>query len=135
MDREVYWLLYDGDCRICRIAARCADYLDFRSRIRIQPIQQSRDFLGSIPGAEILDAMHMVSPGGHVTTGGDSLPTLLEALSSGPPLALRLRVSPTAMSFLNRVYAIIVELRGHLVCRFEPVGPLPPGDRSGNAGP
>ena len=115
---RTYALLYDGDCRICTSSARWAKTLDFRDRIRIRPIQGSRDLLHGIREDEILDAMHVVSPDGCVTTGGDSLPLLLEALVAGPPFAEIVRSSRGTMHALRRAYDVIARLRGHLVCRF-----------------
>lgn len=114
-----YWYLYDGDCRICTVSARWAKALDRRGRVRIRPIQASRDLLGSMPADEILDAMHVVSPDGSVSTGGDSIPVLLESLLGGPPLAELLRSSRAVVRASRWAYGVITGLRGHLVCRFD----------------
>ncbi len=121
-----YRLLYDGDCRICIAFARWARAVDRRNRIRIQPIQESRDLLGGIPDNLVLDAMHVVAPDGRVATGGDSIPTLLEALFAGPPLASLLRTSSRVRALLRVLYGVVVELRGHLICRVEPASAAPP---------
>lgn len=135
MARETYWLLYDGDCRICTAVARWVKALDFRRRIRGRPIQRSRDLLEGLPDDEILEAMHLVSVSGEVMTGGESLPILLGALSGGPPLAAFLRASPMCRATFNGLYALLVEFRGRLVCRPEPSEPVLPRGRSWSAGP
>src|SRR3990170_4698902 len=81
-----YILLYDRDCRFCAASARWAKALDLRGRLRVQPIQASRDLLPQLQEEQILDAMHVIDAEGRVSTGGDSLPPLVEALLAGPPL-------------------------------------------------
>lgn len=112
-------VLYDGDCRICASFARWVKALDVRGRIRIRPIQDSRELLRDIPGDEILDAMHAVTPDGRVFTGGDALPAILAALFSGPALETRMKKSTATMATMRRLYAILAEFRGHLTCRYD----------------
>ena|SRR3990170_794072 len=118
-----YILLYDRDCRFCAASARWAKALDLRGRLRVQPIQASRDLLPQLQEEQILDAMHVIDAEGRVSTGGDSLPPLLEALLAGPPLGELIRSSRGMMRALRRAYEVIVRLRGHLVCRFDAASP------------
>ena len=123
---QPYRLLYDGDCRICSATARGLILLDVRRRLRAQTIQDSRGLLGGVPANEVLEAMHIVDPEGRVATGGDSMPVLLEALFSGPPLAALLRRSRALRVSCRALYRVAAGLRGHLICRVEPsVDPSP----------
>src|SRR2546430_3578818 len=83
MKSPPYILLYDRDCGICSAVSRWIRTLDWRGRIRLQSIQSSRNILVGIPEDRMLDALHVVSPDGHVTTGGDAVPTLIGAFPIG----------------------------------------------------
>ena len=69
-----YFLLYDGECRICTAFARAVAALDIRGTLRARPLQDSRDLLGGMPEEEILGAAHVVAPDGQVTTGAAAMP-------------------------------------------------------------
>ena len=111
------WLLYDGDCRICRAFARLARSLDLRDRIAIRPLQEARDLLPGVQEAEILHAVRGVSPDGRLWEGAEALLVVLAALLDGPALQTLLLRSPPAVAVARRGYAILVEFRGHLTCR------------------
>lgn len=115
---DAYFLLYDGDCRICTAFARIVRFADIRRRIRVQPIQESRGLLDGASKDTILDAAHAVSPDGTVTTGADAMPTLLSALVGAPRMEPWLRSSKGSMFLISRLYGILVEFRGHLSCGF-----------------
>lgn len=117
---DPYRLLYDGDCRICGAFARGVRAADLRGRVRTRTIQESLDLLGHVPSDEILDAMHVVDPWGRVTSGGDALLTLAEALVAGPPLSEVLRRSRVVRASSAAGYAVLAEMRGHLICRAGP---------------
>lgn len=133
--RGAWALLYDGDCRICTTFARAVKVIDLRGGIRIQPIQASRELLRSIPGDEILDAMHVVSPDGRVRTGGEALPAILAALTGAPVLEGLLDHSFVAAAFFRGLYAVLVELRGHLTCRYDATASEEHSPRPGTGGP
>src|SRR5207245_1190156 len=84
MKSPPYLLLYDRDCGICSAVSRWIRTLDWRGRIRLQSIQSSRNILVGIPEDRMLDALHVVSPDGHVTTGGDAVPNLNGSFPSFP---------------------------------------------------
>ncbi len=111
-----YFLLYDGDCRVCSFFGSIVSILDVQRRIRVRPIQDSQDLLPGIPTDTVLDAAHAVSPDGRVTTGADAMPTLIGALLGRPLVEARLRSSRSSMRTLSRLYRILVGLRGHLSC-------------------
>ncbi len=112
-----YVLLYDRDCGICDAMSRGIRVADLRRRIRVVTIQSSRGLLGGIPDEHVLDAFHMVAPDGRVTTGGDAVPTLIEAIPMGAGLARALRGSAPLMTAVHRLYGFLTRFRDRLVCR------------------
>jgi predicted DCC family thiol-disulfide oxidoreductase YuxK len=112
-----YFVLYDGDCRVCTAGARFLAFIDVHRGIRVRPIQDSRDLLRSIPEDAVLDAAHAVSPDGCVTTGADAMPTLVGALVGTPNVERWLRSSRSSMRGLSLLYETLVALRGRLTCR------------------
>ncbi|MGQ0797501.1 MAG: DCC1-like thiol-disulfide oxidoreductase family protein [Methanobacteriota archaeon] len=116
MARAEYRLLYDGTCRICTHVARWVSWLDVRGPVRVQPIQGSRDLVRGIPDAILASAYHIVDPDGRVTSGGDAVPVLLEALPLGRGLGGLVAGSPSLMRFARSAYAIAVRFRGALTC-------------------
>src|SRR5438093_13616645 len=81
-----YVLLYDRDCGICSALSRWIHRVDLRRRIRFESIQSGRALLTGIPEERMLDAWHIVTPDGRVTTGGDAVPTLVGAFPIGAGL-------------------------------------------------
>lgn len=119
MEGREYVLLFDRDCGICSAFARWARAADLRRRIRVRTIQSSRDLVRGIPDEHVLDAFHMVSPDGRVTTGGDAVPVLIEAFPMGAGLARLLRGSSRLMAAVHRFYRFVTRLRDRLVCRVD----------------
>lgn len=115
---SAYFLVYDGDCRVCEGFAHALALIDIRRRIATRPIQEARDLLAGIAQDAILDAAHVISPDGRVTTGADAMPTLAGALLGAPEIEGWLRSSRLSMRVFSRLYGILVELRGHLSCGF-----------------
>ena len=111
-----YFLLYDGECRICTAFARAVAALDIRGTLRARPLQDSRDLLGGMPEEEILGAAHVVAPDGPVTTGAAAMPTIAGVLLGVPRLEAWLRSSPPRMRAVSRAYDFLVSLRGQLTC-------------------
>lgn len=119
MAQATYWLLYDGECRICAAVARWAKALDLRHRMRIRPIQESDDLLAGLPAGRALSAYHVVAPDGRVTTGGEAVPTMIEAFPMGSGFARLLRGSAALMAFVRRAYRFSTALRDVLICRVD----------------
>jgi predicted DCC family thiol-disulfide oxidoreductase YuxK len=120
MASREYVLLFDRDCGLCSAMSRWIRVLDLRRRIRLRTIQSSRDLLRQIPEDRILDAFHVVSPGGRITTGGEAVPTLIEALPMGAGFGRILGMSPTLMSRVHAFYEFLTRFRERLVCHVEP---------------
>jgi len=119
MATQEYVLLFDRDCGICSAMSRWIRAVDVQGRIRLRTIQSSRELLREIPDRSILDAFHMVSPGGQVTTGGDAVPTLIEALPMGAGLGRIVRGSRGLMSQVHAFYGFLTRFRDRLVCRVD----------------
>jgi predicted DCC family thiol-disulfide oxidoreductase YuxK len=111
------WLLYDGDCRICTAAARWVGRLDIRGAISIRSLQDAGDLLPNVPGDEILDAVRAIDAKGRRREGGEALLAVLAAFLDGEALETMLLRSAAIVRAAKRIYAVLVEFRGHLVCR------------------
>lgn len=122
MESPPYLLLYDRDCGICSAVSRWIRAIDWRGRIRLQSIQSSRSVLVGIPEERMLDAFHIVSPDGRVTTGGDAVPILIGAFWIGAGVERILRGSSALMDIVHRFYGFLTRFRDRLVCRLEPAG-------------
>ena len=70
----------------------------------------------------MLDALHVVSPDGRITTGGDAVPTLIGAFPIGAGVERILRGSAALMGVVHRFYGFLTRFRDRLVCRLEPAG-------------
>lgn len=119
MATRQYVLLFDRDCGICSALSRWIRAVDLFHRIRHQTIQSSTALLQGIPREEILDAFHMVSPSGRVTTGGAAVPTLIEALPLGAGFGRILSGSLSLMSQVHAFYRFLTRFRDRLVCRVD----------------
>lgn len=119
MATQEYVLLFDRDCGICSAMSRWIRAVDVQGRIRLRTIQSSRELLREIPDGSILDAFHMVTPDGQVTTGGDAVPTLIEALPMGAGLGRIVRGSRGLMSRVHAFYGFLTRFRDRLVCRVD----------------
>src|SRR3989442_5033259 len=111
MENPPYVLLYDRDCGICSAVSRWIRALDWRRRIRLQSIQSSQSILVGIPEDRMLDALHVVSPDGRVTTGGDAVPTLIGAFPIGAGVE---RIPPGTGALHGRVHPLSCLLPQHL---------------------
>ncbi|TLZ43747.1 MAG: DUF393 domain-containing protein [Methanobacteriota archaeon] len=120
MATREYILLFDRDCGICSAFGRWVHAVDLRGRIHLRTIQTSRELIKEIPDDRVLEAFHIVSPNGRVTTGGDAVPTLIEALPMGAGLGGILRDSPTLMSRVHAAYGFLTRFRERLLCRVAP---------------
>jgi len=119
MQTRPYVLLYDRDCGICSALGEWIRIADFRRRIEIRSIQSSLALLPGIPETRALDAFHMVAPEGVVTTGGDAVPTLIEAFPVAAGLGRILRRSNVLMGVVQAFYRFLTRFRDRLVCRVD----------------
>ena len=119
MQTRPYVLLFDRDCGICSALSEWIRIADFRRRIEIRTIQSSLALLHDIPEGRALDAFHMVAPEGGVTTGGDAVPTLIEAFPVGAGLGRIVRGSNVLMGGVHALYRFLTRFRDRLVCRVD----------------
>src|SRR3989442_4986302 len=112
-----YVLLYDRACGICSALSRWIHRVDLRGRIRFESIQSGRALLTGIPDERMLDAWHIVTPDGAVTTGGDAVPTLVGAFPIGAGLGRLLAGSSGLMRQVHRLYAFLTRVRDRLGLR------------------
>src|SRR5437660_6374741 len=117
METGEYILLFDRDCGVCSALSRWIGAADLRHRIRVRTIQSSRELLRGIPNERMLDAFHIVAPSGQLTTGGDAVPTLIEALPIGAGFGRILRSSQALMSPFTSFYGFLTRFRDQLACR------------------
>src|SRR2546428_8487343 len=122
-----YVLLYDRDCGICSALSRWIHRVDVRGRIRFESIQSGRALLTGIPDERMLDAWHIVTPDGHVTTGGDAVPTLVGAFPIGAGLGRLLAGSSGLMRQGHRPYAFLPRVPDPAAC---PPALAPPAPRA-----
>ena len=120
MSGREYVLLFDGECGVCGAFGRWVLAADLRRRIRIRPAQSSRELLPGVPDDEVLAVFHMIDPGGRITSGGDAVPTLIEAFPMGVGFARVLRGSEALMRRVRRSYVFLARFRDRLVCRVAP---------------
>ena len=114
-----YVMLFDRDCGICSAVGRWIHALDVRRHIRLEPIQAGNELLAEIPEERRLDVFYVVTPAGHVSMGGDAVPTLIEAFPIGAGFAHVLRGSASLMSVVRAAYAFLTRFRDRLVCRLD----------------
>src|SRR2546427_7278493 len=129
-----YVLLYDRDCGICSALSRWIHRVDLRRRIRFESIQSGRALLTGIPDERMLDAWHIVTPDGHVTTGGDAVPTLVGAFPIGAGLGRLLAGSSGLMRQGHRLYAFLTRFRDRPGCPPDPAPPSAGSSPSPGAG-
>jgi len=123
MEHRAYVLLYDRDCGVCSAFGRFVHAIDLARRIRIEAIQSAGAWLSEIPRDRALEDFHMVGPDGRATTGGEAVPTLVEALPAGVGLAHILRGSRVLMAAVDGSYRFLKRFRDRLVCRLVPAAP------------
>ena len=111
-----FLLLYDGDCRICTAFARAVTHVAPGNAVRARPIQASRALLAGMSEAEALGSAHLVAPDGSLRHGPDVLPALLGTVLARPSLEARVNASAHGRAATERIYAVLVSLRGNLNC-------------------
>jgi predicted DCC family thiol-disulfide oxidoreductase YuxK len=91
------WLvLYDGDCGFCKWLLALLLRRDRAARLRPVALQSpaAENLLSDLDAEQRLASWHLISPAGERRSGGAALPTLLELLPGGRPLAAPLTRFP-----------------------------------------
>jgi predicted DCC family thiol-disulfide oxidoreductase YuxK len=117
-------LLYDGECRLCRFAARCVVQLDRRQELAFLPLQDeaATPLLTAVPDSARFDTWRLAGSDGSLGGSGSGVPVLLETMGATGPLGRLLRRIPGPM--LDRAYGLIARNRATLG-RLVPEGPAP----------
>ena len=117
-------LLYDGECRLCRFAARSVVRLDRRHEVAFLPLQDdaANRLLAALAENERLDTWRIAQPDGSLTGRGAGVPDLLDAMWLTRRLGRLLELVPGPA--LDACYRWIARNRGSLG-RFVPNGPAP----------
>ena len=112
-------LIYDGECGLCRAAARTLTRWDRERRIALVAFQdRERVARFGIPLPALAAAMHLVLPDGRVLAGADAVPELLRRLPGRGWMAWPFAL-PGARRLARRVYAWIA-VRRHCLVRGVP---------------
>lgn len=114
-------LLYDGDCRFCRFAARLVVSLDRDHELALLPFadQAAAPLLELIPAGARLDSWHLLLPGGRRASRGRGAVELAGLIPVTSRLAPLLRVLP-----LDAIYDLVARKR-RLLGRLVPDGRAP----------
>lgn len=117
-------LLYDGECRLCRFAARCVVRLDRRHELAFLPLQDdaASGLLAALSENERLDTWRIAQPDGSLTGYGAGVPDLLDAMRLTRPAGRLLGQVPDGV--LEALYRAVARNRGSLG-RFVPTGSAP----------
>lgn len=80
--RPSWWVVYDGDCRVCRALVERLDALDTRDRFDAVPYQDEtvRRALSFIPPDAFEDALQLVAPDGRNWEGAAAVEVILAGL-------------------------------------------------------
>ena len=113
-------LLYNGNCRFCRFAARGIVRLDRDRTLAVLPFEDpdAQLLLEAIPATERETSWHLMRDG-HRSSGGAGLGELVGLLPLTRPLAPALRRLPLAA-----MYKVVASQRRRLG-RLVPDGPAP----------
>jgi predicted DCC family thiol-disulfide oxidoreductase YuxK len=107
-------LLYDGDCRLCRFAARLVARLDREHELAIVPLQHpdAAPLLESLPETERLASWRLARPDGMLVGFGAGVVPLFASMRLTRPLARLLAFVPDRM--LDAAYRVVAGNRGTL---------------------
>ena len=105
-------LVYDGDCRFCRFAARAIDRLDRENRIAFLPFAdpEAAPLLADLPEGDRTGSIHLVDPDGRRFSRGAALTRLIGHLGARPGAGH----APAAAQLLGRAYDPIARNRSRL---------------------
>jgi predicted DCC family thiol-disulfide oxidoreductase YuxK len=114
-------LLYDGNCRFCRFAARAVDRLDRDRLLTLLPFDdpEAAPLLERLPPGERAASWQLLLPDGRRGSRGRGLVDLLHALDRAPRLAKALTFLP-----LDAAYTVVASRRS-LLGRLVPDRPGP----------
>ncbi|MGH2488097.1 MAG: thiol-disulfide oxidoreductase DCC family protein [Candidatus Limnocylindria bacterium] len=107
---------YDGECTLCRSAARRLEKLDRHDRLTLVPFQEletrGRVIRGPRPG-ELAGALHVFRPDGSSVSGGHAVLEVASAVPSLRPIAALGRL-PIVNRLVEPLYRLIARHRHRL---------------------
>jgi predicted DCC family thiol-disulfide oxidoreductase YuxK len=107
---------YDGECALCRSAARRLDQLDGHQRLTLVPIQDLTpgDELTDAPRpAELAGALHVRRPDGSWLSGGQAVLEVAAAVPRLRPIAALGRL-PVVNRLVDPLYRLVARHRHRL---------------------
>jgi predicted DCC family thiol-disulfide oxidoreductase YuxK len=112
-----WWLVYDGQCRMCAALASHAKRLDRDDVLELLPHSSEpvRTRLDWIPESVLQEAVHLIAPDGRAWAGAAGVERLTALLPALQPTT-RLFGAPFARKLANRLYRWVARNRGHLGC-------------------
>lgn len=107
-------LLYDADCRLCRLVAWVALALDRDEALAVLPLRDpaAARFLAPLSLEERYATWRLVRPDGSTVGYGAGLPELLQTTRLGRPIGRLLELVPR--STLDAGYRLVARHRGRL---------------------
>ncbi|HSI97423.1 MAG TPA: DUF393 domain-containing protein [Gaiellaceae bacterium] len=107
-------LLYDGECRVCRFAARSLVRLDRHDELAFLPLQDdaAQPLLASLGEEERLATWRLARPDGSLPGYGAGVPELLRAMRLTRPAGRLLGLAPSGV--LDTFYGLVARNRGML---------------------
>jgi predicted DCC family thiol-disulfide oxidoreductase YuxK len=117
-------LLYDGECRFCRFAARFVVRLDRQQELAFLSLQDERaaPLLVALPASQRLATWRLARPAGALSGYGAGIRDLLETMQLAR--SARRLLSRVPDSVLDVMYGVVARNRGTLG-RLVPDGPAP----------
>jgi predicted DCC family thiol-disulfide oxidoreductase YuxK len=112
-------ILYDADCGFCKWALAQVLRLDRERRLRPVALQgpEAEALLHGMDEEERIESWHLVTPDGHVSSGGAAFDPLTRILGRGRPLGALVRRFPRAAEAAYRWVANHRTFLGRLVLR------------------
>jgi len=116
---------YDGECAVCAAAVERLAKLDRDRSLRIVPFQRVAgelpDVAARIDAADLTSALHVVEPDGRLTSGGEAVLRIAEAV---PRLRLVARLGrlPLVSRLVEPMYGLVARHRHRLSRMLRPAG-------------
>ncbi|MEK6851266.1 MAG: DCC1-like thiol-disulfide oxidoreductase family protein [Candidatus Thermoplasmatota archaeon] len=110
-------LVYDGDCRVCRLAKDLLKVLDWRRRIRSVPLQdpESARLLAAVPEERRWTSFHLLR-NGRAASRGEGVIQILGVLPFGGGIPRLAAETPLLRTMSERLYAVFHGVRDALRC-------------------
>lgn len=117
METEKHIMLYDGDCPMCTFQMLTIKSLDWLKKVELVPIKDERAqrVAPDISRADLLEAIHCVTPGGDIYRGARAFRFLGFRIPLLLPVGLFLWI-PGVIQIAEVVYKFVADRR-HVISR------------------